>query len=53
MYVFIYLCMKKSASWQLVIRRQGLKNDAKRQKTTHKCQNWLKIKGNYDAKICS
>ena len=43
---------KKSASWQRQGRRQGPQNDAKRQKTTQKCQNWLKIKGNNHAKIC-
>ena len=34
-------------------RRQGQKNDAKRQQTTQKCQNWLKTKGKNDAKIRS
>ena len=44
---------KKSATWQLVADFRTPKNEAGRQKTTHKCQNWLKIKGNDDAKNCS
>ena len=41
--------LEKSASWQLVADVRAPKIDAKRQKTTQKCQNWLKIKW----KICS
>ena len=50
-YIYIYIYTSRHPSNWLPTC-QGPKNDAKRQKTSQKYQNCLKIKGKNDAKIC-